>query len=87
MENKKKSTEIVYIDEEKNKAIVSSGNKECGYSFFESKLRRNKNNKVVLSSVKLIDNIFNYIEDNNIDISKLEKIEITKSVNKNEKVK
>ena len=83
----KKNTEILYIDNEKSKAIVSRGNSDRGYSFFESDLQKSASNKVDLSSVRAIDNIFDYIEDNNIDISQLQKEQITESVEKHEKTK
>lgn len=90
MSKKDKSTEILYVDEKKNSVIVSRGNSERGYSFFESKLKKGKNNKIVLSSVSAIDNIFDYIEIHHINLSELQKSELMENidkVDKNEKVK
>ncbi len=87
MENSKPELEVFYTDKENKKIILSKGNEEDGYSYFEVDMADGINQEINEDSLHIIDDIFDYIEEHDIKVGNLQQKNITTSRNVNEKIK
>lgn len=65
------NTEILYKDENQNKIIIAIGHGNDSWTFYETDVDRSGHYDI--EGGKFIENIFDYIEDNQIDIHHLNK--------------
>ena len=65
--------EHVYIDNRTGKAIIAKANPNDSYTFYSANLINDNTSSIDTSSLKPIDDIIDYIEQNNLDINILSK--------------
>lgn len=65
--------EHVYVDNKTGKAIIARSNPNDSYMFYSANLISNDMNSIDTSSLKPIDDIIDYIEQNDLDITILSK--------------
>lgn len=73
------NTEILYIDKDKNKVIIAIERGIDCWTFYEADM--DSSGHYNIESGKFIDNIFDYIEENHIDLKNLNKKVLLKKAN------
>lgn len=72
MIEEKKKDDSIYINYETGNVIIARKNENDSYTFYATYLNE-EDNYVDISSLQPIDDIFDYIEKNNLDINVLSK--------------